>query len=48
MLHNIYRPQGTSSFISNFSHDSDYSGFSSAASDNSDVFALLHRALLDI
>jgi hypothetical protein len=28
MIHNIYRPQGTSSFISNFSHDSDFSDFS--------------------
>ncbi len=48
MIHNIYRPQGTSSFLSSYSHDSDLSDFSSAAPDNSDVFSLLHHALLDI
>ncbi len=48
MIHNIYRPQGTSSFISSFSHDSDFSDFFSAAPDNSDVFSHLHHALLDI
>ncbi len=47
MIHNIYRPQGTSSFTSNFSQDSDFSGFFLAASNNSDVFSLLHHALLD-
>jgi hypothetical protein len=47
MIHNIYRPQGTSSFISCFSHDSDFSDFFLAATDNSDVFSLLHHALLD-
>jgi hypothetical protein len=48
MIHIIYRPQGTSSFISSFSHDSDFSDFLSAASNNSDVFSLLHHALLDV
>jgi hypothetical protein len=47
MVHNIYRPQGISSFISNFSQESDLSGFFSAAPDASDVFSLLHHALLD-
>ncbi len=47
MIHNIYRPQGTSSFISSFAHDSDFSDFFLAAPDNSDVFSLLHHALLD-
>jgi hypothetical protein len=27
IIHNIYRPQGSSSFISNFSQDSDFSDF---------------------
>jgi uncharacterized ferritin-like protein (DUF455 family) len=48
MIHNIYRPQGTSSFIFNFSHDSELSDFFSAAPDNSNVFSLLHHALLDV
>ncbi len=47
VIHNIYRPQDTSSFISSFSHDSDSSDFFLATPDNSDVFSLLHHALLD-
>ncbi len=47
MIHNIYRPQGTSSFISNFSHDSDFSDIFLAAPDNFDVVSLLHNVLLD-
>ncbi len=47
IIHNIYRPQGTSSLISSFSHDSDFSDFFLAAPDSSDVFSLLHHALLD-
>ncbi len=48
MIHNIYRPQGTSSFISSFSHDSELSDFFLTVPDNSDVFSLLHHVLLDI
>ncbi len=48
MIHNIYRPQGTSTIISCLSHDSDFSDFFSAALDNSDMFSLLHHALLDV
>ncbi len=47
MVHNIYRPQGTSSFISNFSQEYNLSDFFSAAPDTSDVFSLLHHALPD-
>ncbi len=47
-IHNIYRPQGPSSFISDFSHDTDFSDFFSAAPDISDVFSLLHHGLLDV
>jgi hypothetical protein len=47
MIHNIYRPQGTSSFISSYSHDSDFYDFFLAAPDNSDVLSLLHQELLD-
>jgi hypothetical protein len=48
MIHNIYTPQGTSSFISGFSHDFNFSDFFSATPDNSDVLPLLHHALLDV
>ncbi len=47
MIHNIYRPIGSSSFISNFSDDSSPPAFSSTSPDTSDVFSLLHNALLD-
>ncbi len=47
IIHNIYRPQGSSSFISNFSQDSDSSDLFSAAANTSDVFSLLHNTLLD-
>ncbi len=47
MIHNIYRPQGSSSFIFNFSQDSNFPDFFSAPPDASDVFSLLHHALLD-
>ncbi len=48
MIHYIYRPQGSSSFISSFSHVSDFCDFFSAAPDNSDVFSLLNHVLLDV
>jgi hypothetical protein len=48
MIHNIYRPQGTSSFISSFTDNSEFSDFFTAAHDNSDVFSLLHHALFDV
>jgi formylmethanofuran dehydrogenase subunit E-like metal-binding protein len=48
MIHNIKWPQGTSSFISILSHDSNSSDLSSAVPDNNDVFFLRHYALLDI
>jgi hypothetical protein len=47
MVHNIHRPQGTSSFISRFSHDSEFSNYFLAACDNSDVLFLPHDVLLD-
>ncbi len=48
MIHNIYRPQGTRTFLSNFSDNSDLSDFSSAAPENSDMFSLFHLPLLNI
>jgi hypothetical protein len=39
MVHDIYRPQGTSRLISNFSQESDLSDFFSAAPVTSDVFS---------
>ncbi len=48
MIHNIYKPQGTSSFISSFSQDSDFSDIFLAAPDSSDIFSLLHHVLLDL
>jgi hypothetical protein len=47
MIHNIYRPIGSSTFISSFSQDSNFPDFFSATPDTSDVFSLLHNALLD-
>ncbi len=47
MIHNIYRPIGSSSFISNFSNDSSLPEFFATSPDTSDVFSLLHNALLD-
>jgi hypothetical protein len=48
IIHDIYRPQGTSSFISNISHDSDVSDFFSTAPENSDVLFLRQHVLVDI
>jgi hypothetical protein len=48
MIHNINRPQGTSSIVSTFSHNLYYSSCFSAATDNSDVFSLLYHVLLDV
>ncbi len=47
MIHNIYRPIGSGTFISNFSQDSNFPDFFSATPDTTDVFSLLHNALLD-
>ncbi len=47
IIHNIYRPQGSSSFISNFSQDSDFSDIYSATANPSGVFLLLHNTLLE-
>jgi exonuclease III len=47
MIHNIYRPTGSSTFISNFSQDSNFPDFFFATPDTSDVFSLLHNKLLD-
>jgi hypothetical protein len=44
---NIYRPHGTSSFVSYISLDSDYSDFFSASPEKSAVLCLLHHTLLD-
>ncbi len=46
MVYNIYRPQSISSFISNFSHDSEPSDFFSATPDTSDVSFLLYHVIL--
>jgi hypothetical protein len=48
MIYNIYRPQGTSPFISSFSNVSDFSDFFSAVPVNFDVLSLLHYTLLDV
>jgi hypothetical protein len=45
MIHNIYRPQGTSSIISKFSQQSNNFDFFSATPDTSDVFFLPHHGL---
>jgi hypothetical protein len=47
MIHNIYRPIGSSSFISSISQDSDFSYLFTASPDASDAFSLLHSKLLD-
>jgi hypothetical protein len=47
MIHNIYRPQGTSSFISIFSHDAYCYYFFLTAPDTSNVLSLIHCMLLD-
>ncbi len=47
MIHNIYRPIGSGSFISNLSNDSIIPDFFSTPPDTSDVFSLLHHTLLD-
>jgi hypothetical protein len=47
MVHNIYRPQGTISFISDSTYDSYYFSFFSAAPDISDVFSLPHHTLIN-
>ncbi len=47
IIHNIYRPQSSSSFISKFSQESDFSDFFSATTNTSDAFSLLYNTLLD-
>ncbi len=44
----IHWLEGTSSFNYNFSYNSNISDYILPAPDNSDVFSLLHYALLDI
>ncbi len=47
LVHNIYRSQGTSSFITNFSHNSDFPDCFSAAPHTSDMFSLTYHVPLD-
>jgi hypothetical protein len=48
IIHNIYRPQGTSSFISNLAHNTYLCDFFSHAPDNYDVFPCLNHTLLNV
>ncbi len=47
IIHNSYRRQGSSSFISSLSQDSSFYDFYSAITNTSDVILLLHNMPLD-